>query len=143
MRQLCSDNITDKNGFPLYSIGVGSLTPGGVSLCYRNVYINPKSPAVEHCSIHGDENWILYHKPSANHPELAEILRQMRSCKGNINICNTLRAVTAPARWGSTIRCEHIVRFDKFLLGMGCRMYKNLYKALMDDEALFARVTTD
>lgn len=143
MRQLCSDNITDKNGFPLYSIGVGSLTPGGVSLCYRNVYINPKSPAVEHCSIHGDENWILYHKPSANHLELAEILRQMRSCNGNINICNTLRAVTAPARWGSTIRCEHIVRFDKFLIGMGCRMYKNLYKALMDDEALFARVTTD
>jgi hypothetical protein len=67
----------------------------------------------------------------------------MRSCKSNINICNTLRAVSAPSRWGSTIRCEHIVRFDKFLIGMGCRMYKNLYKELMDDEALFARVTTD
>ena len=142
MRQICSDNITDKNGFPLYSIGVGSLNPGGVSLCYRNVYINPDSPVVEHYSIQGDETWILYHKHSANHPELAEILRQMRACKGNINICNTLRAVTAPARLGSTIRCEHLVRFDKFLIGMGSRMYKNLYKALMDDEALFARVTT-
>lgn len=143
MRQICSDNITDKNGFPLYSIGVGSLNPGGVSLCYRNVYINPDSPVVEHYSIQGDETWILYHKHSANHPELAEILRQMRACKGNINICNTLRAVTAPARLGSRIRCEHLVRFDKFLIGMGCRMYKNLYKALIDDEALFARVTTD
>lgn len=142
MRQICSDNITDKNGFPLYSIGVGSLNPGGVSLCYRNVYINPDSPVVEHYSIQGDETWILYHKHSANHPELAEILRQMRACKGNINICNTLRAVTAPAKLLGSIRCEHLVRFDKFLIGMGCRMYKNLYKALMDDEALFARVTT-
>ena len=143
MRQICSDNITDKDGFPLYSMGVGSLNPGGVSLCYRNVYINPDSPVIEHRSIHGDETWILYHKPSANHPELAEILRQMRSCKGNINICNTLRAVRAPSRWGSKIRCEHLVRSDNFLIGMGCRMYKNLYKVLMDDKDLFARVTTD
>lgn len=143
MRQICSDNITDKNGFPLYSIGVGSLNPGGVSLCYRNVYINPDSPVVEYCSVQGDETWILYHKPSANHTELAEILRQMRACKGNINICNTLRAVTAPAMLGRTIRCEHLVRFDKFLIGMGSRMYKNLYKTLMDDEALFARVTAE
>ena len=142
MRQICSDNITDKDGFPLYSIGVGSLNPGGVSLCYRNVYINPDSPVVEHCSVQGDETWILYHKHSANHPELAEILRQMRACEGNINICNTLRAVTAPAKLFGSIRCEHLVRFDKFLIGMGSRMYKNLYKALMDDEALFARVTT-
>lgn len=142
MRQFGSDNITDKNGFPLYPIGVGSLNPGGVSLCYRNVYINPESPVVEHCSVQGDETWILYHKHSANHTELAEILRQMRAYNGNINICNTLRAVTAPSRWGSKIRCEHLVRFDKFLIGMGSRMYKNLYKALMDDESLFARVTT-
>jgi hypothetical protein len=143
MRQICSDNVTDEKGFPLYPIGVGSLEPGGVSIFYRNVYINPNSPVVEYCHVQGDETWILYHKPSANHAELAEILRQMRSCKGNINICNTLRAVTAPAKWGSTIRCEHIVRFDKFLIGMGCRMYKNLYKELMDDKDLFARVTTD
>lgn len=142
MRQFGSDNITDKNGFPLYPIGVGSLTPSGVALCYRNVYINPKSPVVEHCSVQGDETWVLYHKHSANHTELAEILRQMRACNGNINICNTLRAVTAPSRWGSKIRCEHLVRFDKFLIGMGCRMYKNLHKALMGDESLFARVTT-
>ena len=142
MRQIGSDNITDQNGFPLYAIGVGSLNTGGVSLSYRNVYINPNSPVVEHYSVQGDETWILYHKHSANHTELAEILRQMRACKDNINICDTLRAVTAPSRWGGKIRCEHLVRFDKFLIGMGSRMYKNLYKALTDDEALFARVTT-
>ncbi len=111
-------------------------------MCYRNVTINPNSPVVEYCSVQGDETWILYHKHTANHTELAEILRQMRVCKEPITICNTLRAVTAPSKWGGTIRCEHIVRFDKFLIGMGSRMYKNLYKALTDDEALFARVKT-
>ena len=141
MRQICEEKLTDKDGFRLYPIGSGSSDPTGLVISYRNVYVNPNSPVVDLIRVQSGETMILYHKASANHAELDEILRQMRSCTGNINICNTLYSVKTTTRFGLRTKWTRLIRFDGLIIGMGERMYANWYMAVNNDENLKARLT--
>lgn len=134
---------TDSNGRPIYYVGAGEIQPGGVVICYRKTYINPKNTDIVHKQQGDHELIYLYNKSTANNDAVAEIINQMATTKGTIKIygCDRIPSMVS-CRIGRT-RWTHIVRFTDYFIGMGDRMAKALLAAIQSNDELKQRLVTD
>ncbi len=147
MRQF-ETHETDRNGLPIYYVGAGEMTPGGVSMRYTATYINPKGKGLEHKQAGDGEAIYLYQKSTVNSEAVEEIVRQLKLMStGAIKFSGVfLHHDRIPMMFTCRIgrkRWSHILRFTDYCIGMGEGMAKALLAAIQSDAELNSRLVTD
>lgn len=147
MRQF-ETSETDSNGLPIYYVGAGEMTPGGVTMCYTATYINPKGKGLEYKYAGDGEAIYLYQKSTVNSEAVDEIVRQMKlKSTGAIKFSGVfLHHDRIPMMFTCRIgrkRWSYILRFTDYCIGMGEGMAKTLLAAIQSDAELNSRLVTD